>query len=233
MDTMSLSFLSITPSNWWTWVSKWTLVSQTQFCCKFWPMLLPIHQKRACVAGRSGCPTQCHQLTFRVHVSLLFTDPVQGSKVMRWAVPHLKCSFPEWLSQVIQIHIAHIRSVVSSCTSGWSVYFDRPPGCIIPHSYLSRTQEICPVCLSGQCYHFCPVMVTASCLTALILWQDPAYLSQGAPLRLVSQMKVSQSACKWRMAVTAVLHPHQLFHYWWCFKHWNSSCLFSRAPTSC
>lgn len=118
-----------------------------------------------------------------VHVSPLFTVLLQGCKEVRWAVPHLKSSFPERLSQVIQINNAHIHSVVSSYTSRWLVYFNRPPGCIIPHSYLSCNQEICPVCLSGRCYHFCPVTVTASCPIALILWKEPAYLSQGEPLR--------------------------------------------------
>lgn len=37
---------------------------------------------------------------------------------------------------------------------------------------------------------FRPVTVTASCLVAPSQWRDPALLSQGAPLRLVSQRKI-------------------------------------------
>ncbi len=48
--------------------------------------------------------------------------------------------------------------------------------------------RLCP-----QCHRFRSIKVTASCLTALSQWQEPALLCQGAPLGSVSQRKVITS----------------------------------------
>ena len=72
------------------------------------------------------------------------------SKEGRGTAPHLGSSCSERLSQEIQVQDAHPHGAVSSHTPRRLVHFNRSPGRVFSHSYLSCTQEISQVRLPGH-----------------------------------------------------------------------------------